>query len=206
MKTIKTSTGDYHFEPVDLYHGRKKLNKIVSRDNLLTVRDILMRSEVRWGLIYGTLLGAMREGDFIEHDEDTDIYIFHEDRKKLIDNIPEFVNHGFKVARYDASLMSIIRGDDYIDFYFFKRRIFGERKSGGYFVPNSFFTTQSVLTFLGVDFPTVNEPKRFLAYVYGEDWRIPQKDKHATSKPVLWKATLRKALPTLYRFYRSRKQ
>lgn len=202
MQTIKTRSGDYHFEPVHLYHGRKKIDKKVSRENLLIIRDILNKSKLRWGLIFGTLLGALREKDFIDHDEDTDIYIFNEDRKKLIDNVFEFEKHGFRVARYDGLLMSIIRNGDYIDFYFFKKVFFG-RNSNGYFVPKVFFSTQSTIIFLEVEFPTVHKPKEYLSYVYGEDWRIPKINSHAVIKPVLWKSILKKIFPMFYNLYRT---
>jgi hypothetical protein len=191
MQTIKTRSGDYHFEPVNLYYRRKKIDKKVSRENLLIVRDILNKSKLRWGLIFGTLLGALREGDFIDHDEDTDIYIFNEDRKKLIDNVFEFEKHGFRVARYGGFLMSIIRNDDYIDFYFFKKVFFG-RRCEGFFVSKVFFSTQATVTFLEAEFPTVFKPKEYLSYVYGENWRIPKTNSHAAQNYFYWKSIMKK--------------
>jgi hypothetical protein len=201
MQTIHTKNGDYHFEPVNLYHGRKKINKYISRENLLAVRNILLRSDIRWGLIFGTLLGAIRENDFIEHDEDTDIYILEEDREKLIGIIFEFREYGFDVARHEKSLLSIIRKNEYIDFYFFKKVLFG-RRSAVYFVPKIHFSSEASVPLFQLDFPTVYKPIEYLDYTYGEDWRVPKVNSHAEKKPVLWVAVVKKAFPTFYNMYR----
>src|SRR5210317_1816748 len=121
MKSIiKTSKGEYRFKPRILFHGRKKINKKIARGNILLLRNILRKTDIRWGLIFGTLLGAVREKNFIIHDEDIDIYIFYEDKDKILELIYEFKKFGFDVARYEKkSLFSIIRNNEYIDFYFF---------------------------------------------------------------------------------------
>ena len=74
-------------------------------------------------MIFGTLLVAVREKNFIIHDEDIDIYIFNEDKDKILELIYEFKKFGFDVARYEKkSLFSIIRNNEYINFYFFKKK------------------------------------------------------------------------------------
>ena len=201
-QTIKTKKGYYHFEPVNLYHGRKKLDKNVARENLLITRKILNKSKIGWGLIFGTLLGAIREEDFIDHDEDVDLFILDEDRERLIELIFEFEEYGFSVARYSGSIMSIIRNNEYIDFYFFKRSILG-RRSGEYFLPKIFFSKNSNITFLGAKFPTVYKPKDCLSLFYGKDWRVPKSNIHAAKNPVFWKKTMKNFFPFFYNFYQN---
>ena len=80
-KFIKTSGKIISYNEKKLYHGRKKINKKIAQKNLLVIRNILIKTNIRWGLIFGTLLGAIREKNFIAHDEDTDIFVLYEDKK-----------------------------------------------------------------------------------------------------------------------------
>lgn len=201
MKTIYTKNGNYNFQPVNLYHGRKKIDKEIAQENLLILRGVLANTDIRWGLIFGTLLGAIRENDFIAHDEDTDVYIFEEDRQKCVDILWELKKCGFEVARYENALLSIIRKNEYIDFYFFKKGLFG-RRSDGYYVPRIHFSSTESIKLFHFDFPTLYKPNSYLEYTYGKDWKIPKINSHAVAKPVLWKRAVKKMFPFLYRKYR----
>lgn len=201
MKSIiKTSKGEYRFKPRILFHGRKKINKKIARENILLLRNILRKTDIRWGLIFGTLLGAVREKNFITHDEDIDIYIFYEDKDKILELIHEFKKFGFNVVRYEReSLFSIIRNNEYIDFYFFKKKIFG-RRCLDYYVPNFFFKRSAKIKFFNHYFPTLNNAHKYLEFQYGKDWKIPKINSHA--KPnIFWKKLIKSIFPSLIRVY-----
>jgi lipopolysaccharide cholinephosphotransferase len=201
MKSIiRTRKGEYRFKPIILFNGRKKINKKKARENILLLRNILIKTDIRWGLIFGTLLGAVREKNFITHDEDIDIYIFYEDKDKILELIYEFKKFGFDIARYEKnSLFSIIRNNEYIDFYFFKKKIFG-RRCLDYFVPNLFFKRSAKIKFFNHYFPTLNNTRKYLEFQYGKDWKIPKINSHA--KPnIFWKKLIKSAFPSLVRIY-----
>ena len=166
----------------------------------MLLRNILIKTDIRWGLIFGTLLGAVREKNFISHDEDTDIYIFYEDKDKILNLIYEFKKFGFDVARYEKkSLFSIIRNNEYIDFYFFKKKFFG-RRCLDYYVPDVFFNRNAKIKFFNQYFPTLNNVHRYLEFQYGKNWRIPKKNSHA--KPnILWKKLIKITLPNFVKLY-----
>jgi hypothetical protein len=48
-----------------------------------SVQKMIQEINIPYAIIYGTALGAYRNGDFIPHDDDIDIMIFHDDLKKL---------------------------------------------------------------------------------------------------------------------------
>ena len=111
---IKTNSGEYSFKPIHLYIGQKKLVKKNALENIIILRNILNKTKIRWGLVYGTLLGAVREKDFISYDEDIDTYVFYEDLDKLINLLYKFKEHGFEVARYEKkAILTIIRKNEY---------------------------------------------------------------------------------------------
>ena len=76
MPVIKAICGDISYTTYPLYLGIKKIDKIIARENLLLFKDIVSKHHIPFGLIAGTLLGAIREHDFIEHDEDVDLFLF----------------------------------------------------------------------------------------------------------------------------------
>ncbi len=51
----------------------------------------------KFGLMFGTLLGAVRENSFIKHDEDVDLFVLEEDKEKLFNCIHDFINIGFQI-------------------------------------------------------------------------------------------------------------
>jgi hypothetical protein len=44
-----------------------------------------------------------------------------------LDTLPFLVKKGFLVWRYDGSMVSIIRDNEYVDFYFFRKSFFRYR-------------------------------------------------------------------------------
>ena len=204
-QVIQTSRGDISFEPTrEFFDSEKKINKKISRENILILRDVLIKTKVRWGLLFGTLLGAVREGDFIEWDIDTDIFVFDEDKQDLLDSIPDLQNNGFRVIRFNdnKTILSIERNNDYIDFYFFKKSFSG-RKCEKYFIPKKFFINFSEINFFDKNFPTFNHVKEYLVFQYGNTWNIKIKDAYATGNIVTFKDILKKKFPLLINIIRS---
>jgi phosphorylcholine metabolism protein LicD len=125
-KEIHTSKGLFTYEPVELFIGRKYLDEITSKKNLLDFKFIMDKHNIHYGLWFGTLLGAIREKGFIAHDEDTDVFMLEEDREKVLDALFDFEEIGLKVIRYEEHLISFMRDDDYIDIYFYKNLLIKE--------------------------------------------------------------------------------
>lgn len=174
MPKIRTSFGFISYKTYPLYIGVKVINKEISRENLLLVKEILDKHSVFFGLIAGTLLGAVREHDFISHDEDTDLYLLEEDKQKVFDILPEFLKDGFNIARYDRrGLLSIIRKGEYIDLYFFSDYGNQIRICSGWCIPERFLLNTSQYVFQGSIFMVPKDYVAYLEYEYGMDWQTP---------------------------------
>lgn len=174
MATLKTKRGPLKFKQQHLYLGIKKINKKIAKKNLLEVKDVLDREELYFGLMFGTLLGAIRDGDFITHDEDTDLFILSEDEEKLKSILFDLVKVGFDLIRFERfGLYSISKDGEYIDFYVMKSLRKGIRHSGGYYVLEKYLLDTTFIDFQGSRFRVpINSPEFFELY-YGLNWRTP---------------------------------
>ncbi|AWV91135.1 hypothetical protein DN745_18105 [Bradymonas sediminis] len=160
------------------------MNMAQCKENLFVLADILDAQSIRYGIIYGTLLGAIRDNGFIPWDEDVDLFVLDEDRQLFLSLLFEMRQEDLEVVRYTGDLLSLMRGSDYIDIYFMRRKLFGDRVCGADRLRARFFETRETIQFLGRSFPTVAEPEAFLDYAYGKDWKTPIKHKHAEVVPV----------------------
>ena len=176
MKTILTNQGLYEYEPVELFYGRKKIDIEISKENLILFKRTLDLHGINFGIIYGTLLGAIRDNGFIEYDEDVDVFVLDEFRQDFLSILFDLRYSGFEVARYSDDLLSVIRKDDYIDVYFFKSQNFFWRKCGADRLPAKFFNNLDAVTFLDNVFFAPNNHIKFLKVAYGKDWIIPKKN------------------------------
>lgn len=174
MSKIKMSNGYYHYKAVPVFEGVKRIDKDRAFENLCLFKEVLDKNKIEFQLTYGTLLGAIREKDFIDHDEDIDLLVFNEEKQHFFDILPQLKQVGFDVARYDRrNLMSIIRNGEYIDIYFMTLREDGTRYCGGNIMPTELTEETIDLDFKGLN---VKIPKNYIAllrYEYGENWMTP---------------------------------
>src|ERR1700742_3734835 len=104
-KSILIGEQEFFYKEVQLFHGRKKMDQAISRENLKIFCDIVGRSGITFGIFFGTLLGAIREGRFITHDEDIDIYVLNEQRDLFLSLLYEFKNNQFELARVQNDMI-----------------------------------------------------------------------------------------------------
>jgi phosphorylcholine metabolism protein LicD len=166
---IYTKHGTYKYKKVNLYYGRKIIDMNVARKNLLDVKRIFDSLNIPFGLMYGTLLGAVREKNFIEYDEDVDIYVLDEFRESVFSSLFDLRKLGFEVARYEEDLLSIIRDDDYIDIYFFKKTFWGKRRCNRDIVKAKFLEQNRTIKFLNETFKVPYNYIKLLEILYDKD-------------------------------------
>ena len=178
MKIIKTQFGIIKFKPQVIYWGVKTINKEVAARNLSDLKAILDGEGIKFMLIAGTLLGAVREHDFISHDEDIDLAFLEEDKQAVLDVLPKVLEIGFDIARYDnRGLLSVIRNGEYIDLYFFKPKEgeYGIRTCSGWLILEKFLTRYGQLDFKGEVYSVPLDYIGYLQCEYGENWKTPIK-------------------------------
>lgn len=168
----------------DIPMDREQMKK-----NLLDIKRVLDKHGIRFFLYMGTLLGAVRDGNFIEWDDDADLLCFAEDKERYERlAIPELEQRGFYVPQDGVSATDsfIIRGRENrrekVDCWWFRRQ-------GSFYVydpercPNwlsydhKFFDNTGQMEFLGEQFAIPNEVDKFLELHYGKEWVIPTRSR-----------------------------
>ena len=176
MPKIKLTRGELYYKTIPIYEGVQRIDKVAALEDLKCLKTILDSCGVEFQLSAGTLLGAIREKDFIDHDEDIDLIVLAEQKQQLFDALPQMIAENFKIARYDRrGLLSIIRGRLYIDFYFFEKWKEGIRYCSGMVYPEELVVETMDYNFKGVNVKIPKEYVNVLRYEYGDDWMTPVK-------------------------------
>ena len=117
MKYIQTQLGRFPYKSQFIYLGVKQIDKAIAFENLKIVLAILEKKHVRASVAYGTLLGIIRDGDFIDWDEDIDLCVLAEDAELFKNCLWDLKKEGFELIRSDRCdhLFSIQRNGEYID-------------------------------------------------------------------------------------------
>lgn len=187
--TVDTPKGKYTYKLQIVYEGVKRIDKVIAKENLLLFREIATRNNLFFGLAYGTLLGAIREHDFISHDEDIDLYIFKKDLELFKSMLWELRENGFELIRYDRreGLLSIMRKGEYIDFYIFSKLCEGFYETLGSPMPAPYLEDVKLYEFQGQQFYAAHHAEECMAFLYGSTWKTPiQRDDFEMS---FWKKT-----------------
>ena len=146
---------------------------------------LLKECGVEFMLAFGTLLGAVREGNFIKGDDDVDIIIA--DEEKLYESLPYLWKHGLFINRIFENELFTFHMDGrrgHVDMYVMRpidKKIYKNWcvSIRGHYAPKKFFE--------GIDsngcrvgetcYPCPKNPENLLAWWYGKSWRIPQSKK-----------------------------
>lgn len=195
---IQTSAGTYSYAFRPIFAGIKPIDKVIAKENLFLLKDICDEAGLKFLLFYGTLLGAIREHDFITHDEDIDLVMRKEDRPLLLPLLFKLRELGFEVAREDErGILSIIRKGEYIDIYWYEtyqpdpRLKYCSRN----ICKKEYIDELAEIDFLGRQFYVPRDYIDFLVYYYGTNWQTPVKQ--FNFKMTKWELRKRTAIEYL---------
>jgi len=177
---------------------------------LFKVADVLENNNIKFFLSFGTLLGAIREQNFIKWDNDIDIgfktnYFSNNPELwyKVVKELNEFnitpnviwYNHASTSMLYKYEVFTDIYKSIpqyYTDtismdiYYHIKRgdRYYVDLQGLQYFFPDKFISNLGKIDFLGREFNTPLNPEEYLTFMYGKNWSKPKKKAKGTNNRI----------------------
>ena len=176
-ESIKINGQPFWYEAVDLKFAQGDvITHEQAQDILFKMKDLLDEKGICFWLIYGTLLGAVREKDFISYDFDVDIQTNEYD--KLLSIIPWLDEHGMKLIRVQPGYVyTFSMGSVYIDIYIAHKAPFPFNLwcywLNGNIVPKRLIMPLTEMEFLGKRFRVPAQPEKLMEFFYGKSWRTP---------------------------------
>jgi lipopolysaccharide cholinephosphotransferase len=158
----------------------RSMSRATALENMVIARDVLEQRGIPVFLTFGTLLGAVREHDFIPHDEDVDMHIFEKDEQAFRDAFPALEAHGLKLRKRVAETRryTFARGGEDVDF--FLAREVSTRNGGRAWdlegrmtLPSRHLDTLESIEFLGQRFSVPSDPLGVVRILYGKTWNVP---------------------------------
>jgi len=109
MKTARYKNLSFQYEPEHLdIHDLPQMKKEDALSLLNKLQKYSKENGIDVYLAFGTLLGAVREKDFIKGDLDIDVYI--KDEKKFFEILPYLKDQGIELIRYQKHKAFSLRG------------------------------------------------------------------------------------------------
>lgn len=150
----------------------------LQNEGLISIKKILDEIKVINYLSSGTLLGAVREKDFIRWDWDVQMYLLMENAFPLRYKISESLSKGrFSIYKFIDSKDSLkwdVRKNGVV-FELTAWSLDGKwrhRKKKSMKVPSYLFNGNYEINFKGVNYRTLNPPEDYLEFCYG-NWKTP---------------------------------
>jgi len=145
---------------------------------LQEIKVVLNTIDIDCILIFGILLGAVRDKNFIKWDWDVELAVFPEEIYPKFNKLEVLLlNNGFEVVKKRIESkhfkVNLIKYDN-------KYTLLGLHKNGDMRssrwnqVPSKYFDQLGEIEFLGEIYKTPSNVNKYLAFTYGENWRIPK--------------------------------
>jgi len=150
------------------FKSSRNMNVAAAEKLLLDIKEIFDRNGIRFWLFCGTFLGAYRDHCLMPWDEDIDLAIFKEDMEIIAKCQRQFEEKGiFFAPEPDAVLC---RDNEHADLYTFLLES-DKRVRINYRIDAIDFEILDTVYFLGQRWRILNNPEKWLYYIYGPNWR-----------------------------------
>jgi len=165
------------------------LNKKICQENLEILHKILNKERIEFWLSEGTALGAYRDSDFIDHDDDVDVGIWNSDFKSFKNKVyPELIKEGFRLDfnDFNNTFWCFSRKGEKVDIDFTGKGLEcmacktkrANCKSCNEMIP--YLKEMKYIEFHGKQYLCPTE--HYFEYLYGKSWKTPLKEKYKNTR------------------------
>ena len=179
-KTLIINNKPFEYEEEEItYSNNFPITVEDARSILDLTQNLLSAKGVQVYLVFGTLLGAIRDKGLIYGDEDVDVFT---DKEDVVYNLlPYLEKNGLYLVRYKKGSLFTFRINEkaYIDIYVLRSMELSSiwstycMRLHNNVTPKKYFRHYRNICFLGLDCMCVENPEALLEFWYGKNWRTP---------------------------------
>lgn len=173
----------YEYLPIEYYYTDESyLTELINLAR--TVISILNNNNIKYWLIFGSLLGCIRHNGIIPWDDDIDLAFDVGDLQKIYGLKKEFLKHGLKLSKYQTSKRELYkikyinpnnnnRRKAWIDLFAYRmdKNDVWHRTLGSYVqIKNKDLFPLKTKIFHGINANVPNNYNNILEQQYGSDW------------------------------------
>lgn len=173
---IKTSKGFLKYKSHLLYFGNQRINREIMLDNIRVLSVYLDKIGINWGPAFGSLIGIVRNDDFLPWNPVFDIYILKEDEERFKDVLWLLIKDaGFELVRHERrGLYFLKRNYEYIKVFVLRKISSDVRHTGGSdFIHEKYLQNTVKWDFKGIELNVPQDVDEYLTFQYG-DWVLPK--------------------------------
>lgn len=213
---IKMSKGFLEYQSHLLYFGNQQVSREIMLDNIHALSVYLDKIGINWGPAFGSLIGIVRNDDFLPWNPVFDIYILKEDEERFKDVLWLLIEDaGFELVRHERrGLYYLRRNYEYIKVFVLHKISADVRHTGGSdFIHEKYLQNTIKWDFKGIELSVPQDVDEYLTFQYG-DWIVPKQtvwyQQGIVKRLCYWTKTwIQDQLPdSIYykRIYRNRKK
>ena len=170
MAYIRTSRGELVYTK-QLPSINQKIDKEKMLENMRILQVYLDKIGITWGPAFGTLIGIVRNDDFLPWATATDFFFLKEDEERFKDVLWLMNEVGFELVRYERrGLYCLVRDGQWMSFHVLRKISADIRHSGGTnFLFDKYLHQTVKWNFKGIELNVPQELDEYLTFQYG-DW------------------------------------
>lgn len=174
MANILTSKGIFEYNSHLLYFGNHTINKDRMTYFIQIIALILDKIDINWGPAFGTLIGIVRNNDYLPWNPCFDIYILKEDEERFKDILWLLKDAGVNLVRHERrGLYYLEFNGEYVKVFVLRKISTDIRHTGGSdFIHEKYIQNTVKWTFMDIDFNVPADVDDYLTFQYG-DWVTP---------------------------------
>lgn len=191
MAKLKTSKGFLYYNNRIIDFSKKLIDKERMTESLKLLSVYLDKIGINWGPAFGTLIGIVRNDDYIPWSPHFDIYILKEDEERFKDVLWSLIDAGFKFVRHERRGLYYIENDgEYFKIFVLHKISSDVRHTGGTdFIHEKYLQNTIKWMFKGIALNVPSDVDEYLTFQYG-NWVKPVQTTFYTGTFIRWKRLL----------------